>query len=68
MANTGFDAMLSPPKFKSKDKDPEHVLVEFDLYIKRIKNFFITTDRDNNGDRAKIAVLQAIGGPSGNHR
>ena len=62
MANAGFDVMLSPPEFKAKDKDLEQVLMEFDLYIRRIKNFFIATNHDSTGDRAKIAVLQAIGG------
>ena len=33
MENAGSDAMLAPTEFRSKDKDPEQGLVEFDLYI-----------------------------------
>ena len=42
----GVDALIAPKAFKSKDKDPETLLIDFDLYIKTIKNFFITTERD----------------------
>ena len=61
--------MLSlPPKpFKSKDRDPETLLIGFDLYIKTIKNFFIATGRDGVNSkqqvRRKVALLQAVGGP-----
>ena len=46
MTNAGFDTMLSPPELKSKDKDPEQVLMEFDLYIKRIKKFLLLQTLD----------------------
>ena len=42
----GVDALIAPKAFKSKDKDPETLLIDFDLYIKTIKNFFIATGRD----------------------
>ena len=39
------------------------MLREFDVYIKGVKYFLIATNQENAADRAKIAVLQVIGGP-----
>ena len=62
-AVAGVDALITPKPFKSKDKDPETLLIDFDLYIKTIKNFFIATGRDDANNKQKVALLQAVGGP-----
>ena len=62
-AVAGVDALIAPKPFKSKDKDPETLLIDFDLYIKSIKNFFIATGRDDANNKQKVALLQAVGGP-----
>ena len=49
--------------FKAKDKEPEQLLIDFDAYMKTVKNFFIATAKDGAADRTKLAILQAIGGP-----
>ena len=58
----GVDALIAPKPFKMKDKDPETLLIDFDLYIKAVKNFFVATDKDNASNKQKIALLQAVGG------
>ena len=63
MAAAGVDALIAPKAFKSKDKDPETLLIDFDLYIKTINNFFIATGRDDATNKQKVALLQAVGGP-----
>ena len=63
MAVSGLDALLAPGKFKGKDKDNEQLLVDFDLYVKTVNNFFITVGKDNASDKVKVATLQALGGP-----
>ena len=55
--------MLAPKAFKVKDKEPEQLLIDFDAYMKTVKNFFIATAKDGAADRTKLAILQAIGGP-----
>ena len=57
-----MDAMLAPKVFKGKDLDPENLLIEFDKYIKVIRNFFIATGRDVASDKVKLAILQSAGG------
>jgi hypothetical protein len=57
------DALLVPKAFKVKDKEPEQLLIDFDAYMKTVKNFFIATAKDGAADRTKLAILQAIGGP-----
>ena len=39
------------------------LLIDFDLYVKTIRNFFIATGKDTVTDRQKVALLQAVGGP-----
>ena len=58
-----FDALLSPGQFKARDKEPEQLLMDFDLYVKGMKNFFVAVGKENANDRTKLAVLQAVGGP-----
>ena len=55
--------MIAPKAFKSKDKDPETLLIDFDLYVKTIKNFFIAPGKDGVTNKQKVALLQAVGGP-----
>ena len=62
MAMNGVEGLIAPRQFKGKDKDPETLLIDFDLYIKTVKNFFIATDKDGVPDKQKIALLQAVGG------
>ena len=57
------EALLAPKVFKMKDKEPEQLLVDFDTYMKTVKNIFIATAKDGAADRTKLAILQAIGGP-----
>ena len=58
----GVEALIAPKPFKSKDKDPETLLIDFDLYIKAVKNFFVATEKENASNKQKIALLQAVGG------
>ena len=60
---TGVDALIAPKAFRAKDKDPETLLIDFDLYVKTIKNFFVATGKDNATEKQKVALLQAVGGP-----
>ena len=53
------DALIAPKAFKSKDKDPETLLIDFDLYIKTIKNFFIATGRDVVNSSNHVAAVAA---------
>ena len=46
-----------------KDKDAETLQIDFDQYVKMVKNFFITTGKDSVTDKKKVALLQAVGGP-----
>ena len=55
--------MIAPKAFKGKDKEAETLLIDFDLYVKTITNFFIATGKDTANDRQKVALLQAVGGP-----
>ena len=59
----GVDALIAPNAFKGKDKDAEALLIDFDLYVKTVKNFFIATGKDSATDKQKVALLQAVGGP-----
>ena len=59
----GVDALIAPKAFKGKDKEAETLLIDFDLYVKTITNFFIATGKDTANDRQKVALLQAVGGP-----
>ena len=63
MAVSALDALLAPGRFKGKEKDNEQLLVDFDLYVKTVNNFFITVGKDTATDKVKIATLQALGGP-----
>jgi hypothetical protein len=54
----GVDALIAPKAFKAKDKEAEVLLIDFDLYVKTIRNFF----KDTATDRQKVALLQAVGG------
>ena len=55
--------MIAPKAFKGKDKDAEALLIDFDLYVKTVKNFFIATGKDSATDKQKVVLLQAVGGP-----
>jgi hypothetical protein len=54
----GVDALIAPKAFKAKDKEAEVLLIDFDLYVKTIRNFFIATGKDTATDQ-----IQAVGGP-----
>jgi hypothetical protein len=58
----GVEALIAPKPFKSKDKDPETLLVDYDLYIKAVKNFFVATGKEAAPNKQKLALLQAVGG------
>ena len=59
----GVDALIAPKAFKAKDKDAESLVIDFDLYVKTIKNFFVATGKDTATDKQKVALLQAVGDP-----
>ena len=58
-----FEALLAPGEFKGKDKDNEQLLVNFDVYVKTVNNFFIAVEKDDASDKFKVATLQVLGGP-----
>ena len=62
MANS-LEALINPGLFKGSRKNPEKLLVKFDLYMEQMNNFFIATGKDTASDKVKLAVLQAVGGP-----
>ena len=35
-----MEALLAPKVFKTKDKEPEQLLIDFDTYMKTVKNVF----------------------------
>ena len=59
---TNLEALINPGPFKASRKNPEKLLVKFNLYIEQLENFFIATGKDNASDKVKVAVLQAVGG------
>ena len=63
MAAVGVDALIAPKASKLKDIDPETLLIDSDLYIETIKNFFIANGRDAANSKQKVVLLQAVGGP-----
>ena len=58
----GVEAFIAPKPFKGKENDPETLLVEYDLYVKSVKNFLLATGKDTAADKQKVALLQAVGG------
>ena len=42
-----LEAMLAPKQFSSKGKDPEQLLIDFDLYIKTVNNYLLAVEKDN---------------------
>ena len=59
---TVIEALINPGPFKGSRKDPEKLLVKFNLYIEQIENFMLATDTDGSSDKRKLALLQAVGG------
>ena len=57
MAN--LEAMIAPKVCVEKGKDPEQLLIDFDLYIKTVNNYLLAVEKD----KVKLATLQALGGP-----
>ena len=57
-----LEALINPGLFKGSRKNPEKLLVKFDLYMEQMNNFFIATGKDTASDKVKLAVLQAVGG------
>ena len=41
-----LEAMLAPKQFSSKGKDPEQLLIDFDLYIKTVNNYLLAVEKD----------------------
>ena len=58
----GVEALIAPKAFKAKDKDPETLLVDYDLYLKAMRIFSVATNKQNASDKQKLALLQAVGG------
>ena len=58
-----FEALLSPGLFRTKDKDPEQFLQDWDLYVKAMEHFLVATGKEDVTDRVKLSVLQSVGGP-----
>ena len=58
-----LEAMLAPKQFSSKGKDPEQLLIDFDLYIKTVNNYLLAVEKDQASSKVKLATLQALGGP-----
>ena len=58
-----LEAMLAPKQFSSKGKDPEQLLIDFDLYIKTVNNYLLAVEKDDASSKVKLATLQALGGP-----
>ena len=52
-----IEALIAPKAFKAKDKDAETLFIDFDLYVKTVKNFFIATGKDTVTDKQKVAML-----------
>ena len=40
------DVLIAPKAFKAKDEDAESLLIDFNLYVKTIENFFLATRKD----------------------
>ena len=59
---TAIEALINPGPFKASRKDPEKLLLKFNLYIEQIENFMLATDTDGSSDKRKLALLQAVGG------
>ena len=59
----GVDALIAPKAFKAQDKDAETLLIDFDQYVKVVKNFFIATGKDTVTDKKKVVLLQAVWRP-----
>ena len=59
---SNLEALINPGLFKGNRKNPEKLLVKFDLYMEQMNNFFIATGKDTASDKVKLAVLQAVGG------
>ena len=57
------DVLLAPKAFKVKDKEPEQLLIDYNVYIKTVNNFFMATGKEGAADRIRLAILQAVGGP-----
>ena len=58
-----LEAMLAPKQFSSKGKDPEQLLIDFDMYIKTVNNYLLAVEKDGASSKVKLATLQALGGP-----
>ena len=58
-----LEAMLAPKQFSSKGKDPEQLLIDFDLYIKTVNNYLLAVEKEQASSKVKLATLQALGGP-----
>ena len=41
----GVEALIAPKAFKAKDKDPETLLVDYDLYLKAMRIFSVATNK-----------------------
>ena len=57
-----LEALIKPGLFKASGKNPEKLLVKFNLYIEQVENFFIATGKEAAADKVKVAVLQVVGG------
>ena len=55
-----LEAMLAPKAFAGKELDPEDMLIEFNKYVKTIKNLFMATGRVTAIDQVKLAILLSV--------
>ena len=58
-----LEAMMAPKAFTAKGKEPEQLLIDFDLYIKTVNNYLLAVEKDDASNKVKLATLQALGGP-----
>ena len=58
----GVEALIDRKPLKAKETVAETLLIDFDLYMKTVKNFFISTGKDTATNISKVALLQAVWG------
>ena len=56
-----LEAMLAPKQFSSKGKDPEQLLIDFDLYIKTVNNYLLAVEKD--GASSKVSYIVSVRWP-----
>ena len=57
-----MDALLAQKLLKAENWEPEQLLTLVKVQNMKSKRFSISKDKDGASDRAKIVILQAVGG------